>query len=117
MPHILINIDSEHSTDVFAVSLFVMFLPKIIYVENESGKGATQILIADRVFLVSIVFSVGALVFLWAMTKMVTERVPYGKVPEKMSYVSTLKSFFTNRPMVGATLASFQLCSIIRRCQ
>lgn len=87
--------------------IFVMLLPKIIYVENESEKGATQILIADRVFLVSIVFSVGALVFLWAMTKMVTERVPYGKVPEKISYVSTLKSFFTNRPMVGATLASF----------
>ena len=87
--------------------IFVMFLPKIIYVENESGKGATQILIADRVFLVSIVFSVGALVFLLAMTRMVTERVPYGKVPEKMSYVSTLKSFLTNRPMVGATLASF----------
>ncbi len=87
--------------------IFVMLLPKIVYAKNESEEGSAQIIIADRVFLVSIVFSVGALVFLWAMTKMVTERVPYGKVPEKMSYVSTLKSFFTNRPMVGATLASF----------
>ena len=87
--------------------IFVMLLPKIVYAKNESEEGSAQIIIADRVFLVSIVFSVIALIFLFAMTKMVTERVPYGEVPEKISYFSTLKSFFTNRPMVGATIASF----------
>ena len=87
--------------------IFVMLLPKIVYAKNESEEGSAQIIIADRVFLVSIVFSVIALIFLFAMTKMVTERVPYGEVPEKISYFSTLKSFLTNRPMVGATLASF----------
>lgn len=87
--------------------IFVMLLPKILYAKNESEEGSAQIIIADRVFLVSIVFSVIALIFLFAMTKMVTERVPYGEVPEKISYFSTLKSFFTNRPMVGATIASF----------
>lgn len=83
----------------------VMILPSFVYEERTSGQ--KQNLLGDRLFVVSIIFSVLALIFLVAMTKMVTERVPYGKAPEKISYFSTLKSFFTNRPMVGATIATF----------
>lgn len=86
--------------------VFVMLIPLIAY-ENKVVDGKTiQIPHFNRLFPISIVFSIGSLIFLFAMTKMVTERVPYGEVPEKVSYISTLKSFFTNRPMVGATLAT-----------
>ena len=86
--------------------VFVMLLPNFVYEKKIVDGKETQILLGNRLFVVSIIFSVGALIFLWAMTKMVTERVPYGEAPEKISYGSTLKSFFTNRPMVGATIAT-----------
>ena len=86
--------------------VFVMLLPSIVYEEKIVDGQKIQIFHGETLFPVSIVFSIGSLIFLFAMTKMVTERVPYGEVPEKVSYFSTLKSFFTNRPMVGATLAT-----------
>lgn len=86
--------------------VFIMMLPKVVYGTEKAADG-TDLLDGNRLFFVSIIFSIGSLVFLYAMTKMVTERVPYGEAPaEKVSYLSTLKSFFGNRPMVGATIAS-----------
>lgn len=87
--------------------VLVMILPNIIYEEKIVDGIKIQITHFERFFPVSIVFSIGSFIFLLAMTKMVSERVPYGDVPKKVSYISTLRSFFSNRPMVGATLATF----------
>lgn len=79
--------------------VFTMLLPHMVYdAENQ--------LSANRMFLVSIVFSVAALGFFFALSRMVTERVTREETYEKVNYISTVKSFFTNRAMVGITVAT-----------
>lgn len=78
--------------------VFVMLLPKIVYENN--------MLSPKRVFLVSIVFSAAAFFAFFAMRRMVTERVARTDVAEKVSYISTVKSFFTNRALVAITIAT-----------
>lgn len=79
-------------------AVLVMILPKIVYENN--------VLSANRLFIVSIVFSVAAFFAFFALRKMVTERVVRENKVEKVSYISTVKSFFTNRAMVGITVAT-----------
>lgn len=79
-------------------AVLVMILPKIVYKDN--------VLSSDRLFVVSIVFSVAAFFTFFALRKMVTERVVREEKAEKTSYISTVKSFFSNRAMVGITLAT-----------
>lgn len=77
----------------------VMLLPSVVY-DGENR------LLGKRLFYVSIVFSVLAFFILFAMRKMVTERVEYGAGSSDVNYIKTVKSFFGNRAMVGATLAT-----------
>lgn len=77
----------------------VMLLPSVVY-DGENR------LLGERLFYVSIVFSVLAFFILFAMRKMVTERVEYGAGSSDVNYIKTVKSFFGNRAMVGATLAT-----------
>lgn len=79
-------------------AVLIMLLPKLVYKDN--------VLSSDRLFIVSVVFSVAALIVFFAMEKMVTERVVRESTVEKVSYISTVKSFFTNRAMVGITIAT-----------
>lgn len=79
--------------------VFTMLLPHIVY-------DADNQLSANRMFLVSIVFSVAAFGFFFALSRMVTERVVREETHEKVNYISTVKSFFTNRAMVGITIAT-----------
>lgn len=79
-------------------AILVMILPKIVYKDN--------LLDEKRIFIVTVVFSVMAFFAFTAMRKMVTERVVRENKVEKVSYISTLKSFFTNRAMVGITIAT-----------
>ena len=79
-------------------AILVMILPKIVYKDN--------VLDEKRIFIVTVVFSVMAFFAFTAMRKMVTERVVRENKVEKVSYISTLKSFFTNRAMVGITIAT-----------
>lgn len=79
-------------------AVLIMILPKIVYENN--------VLSANRLFIVSIVFSVAAFFVFFAMRKMVTERVVRESKVEKVSYISTVKSFFTNRAMLGITIAT-----------
>lgn len=109
--HSIITDDSKQRTTLSTfrsigagiAMVFVMILPKFVYEKSPDG---TDVIIGNRIFVVSIIFSAVAMVFLFLMTRMVTERVPYGEVPDNINYVSALKSFFSNRPMVGATLAT-----------
>lgn len=76
-----------------------MLLPKIVYKDN--------LLSANRVFIVSAVFSVAAFFIFAAMRRMVTERVVReDTTAQKINYISTVKSFFTNRALVAITLAT-----------
>ncbi len=81
--------------------IFIMLLPNIVYDDDNR-------LSANSVFTISIIFSVAAFFILFAMRKLVTERVlREGKSEgEKVNYFSAIKTFFTNRPMVGATIAT-----------
>lgn len=79
-------------------AVLVMILPKIVYKDN--------VLSANRLFIVSIAFSIVAFVTFTALRKMVTERVQREDKVEKVSYIATVKSFFTNRAMVGITVAT-----------
>lgn len=78
--------------------VFVMLLPKIVYEDN--------VLSEKRIFIVSAVFSIAAFFIFFAMRKMVTERVVREERVEKVSYISTVKSFFTNRALVAITIAT-----------
>lgn len=80
-------------------AVLIMILPKVVYKDN--------VLDANILFVVAIIFSVAAFFVFFAMRKMVTERVVReDKVQEKVSYISTIKSFFTNRAMVAITIAT-----------
>lgn len=80
-------------------AVLIMILPKVVYKDN--------VLSENRMFIVSIVFSIAAFFAFFALRKMVTERVVREQKIEKVSYISTVKSFFTNRAMLGITLATF----------
>lgn len=79
--------------------VFCMLLPYIVY-DSENQ------LSASRMFLVAIGFSLMALVFFFLLSRMVTERVTRVETHEKVNYLSTVKSFFTNRAMLGITIAT-----------
>lgn len=79
-------------------AVLIMLLPKVVYKDNT--------LSSNRLFIISIVFSVAAFFTFFAMQKMVTERVVRENKVDKVSYISTIKSFFTNRAMVGITIAT-----------
>lgn len=79
-------------------AVLVMILPKIVYKDN--------VLSSNRLFAVSVIFSIAAFFTFFALRKMVTERVVREDKTEKVSYISTVKSFFSNRAIVGITIAT-----------
>lgn len=79
-------------------AVLVMILPKLVYKDN--------VLSANSLFIVTAVFSIAAYFAFFGMRKMVTERVVREQKVEKVSYISTVKSFFTNRAMLGITVST-----------
>lgn len=79
-------------------AVLVMILPKLVYKDN--------VLSSNNLFIVAVVFSIAAFFTFFALRKMVTERVVREDKVEKVSYISTVKSYFTNRSMVGITIAT-----------
>ncbi|MCD7775615.1 MAG: glycoside-pentoside-hexuronide (GPH):cation symporter [Clostridiales bacterium] len=77
----------------------VMILPTIVY--NSDNQ-----LSETRIFVVSIIFSLLAFVFLALTRSMVTERVTRPANNQKLNYFATFKSYFTNRPLVAITIAT-----------
>lgn len=78
--------------------MMIMLLPKVVYTDNR--------LDSKKIFIVSIIFSVLAFGLLFFMRRMVTERVEIKNTRTKTNYLSTIKSYFTNRPLVGITVAT-----------
>ncbi len=92
--------------------VIMIVLPGIVYnkVKNPVTGIEEEILKGETLLPVALVMSVVAFATLWGTTKLVKERVQReddGQNSTGMkAFFSAFKSFFTNRAMVGATIAS-----------
>ena len=91
--------------------VIMIVLPGIVYDNkiNEATGLEEQILKGETLLPVAIAMSIFALVVLWGTTVLVKERVTRDATENTTgikAMLSSVKSFFTNRAMVGATIAS-----------
>ncbi len=90
--------------------VIMMVLPSIVYNKGVDKAGnEIDILKGETLLPVAIVLSLFALLVLWGTTKLVKERVSRDAEANTTGFkamLSSVKSFFTNRAMVGATIAS-----------
>lgn len=88
--------------------VIMIVLPGIVYEKTEGTN--EDVLKGGTLLPVALVLSIVAFVTLWGTTKLVKERVhreDNGQSTTGMkAFFSAFKSFFTNRAMVGATIAS-----------
>ena len=92
--------------------VIMIVLPGIVYnkVENPVTGVTEEILKGETLLPVALVMSIVAFVTLWGTTKLVKERVKRNddgqNVTGMKAFFSAFNSFFTNRAMVGATIAT-----------
>ena len=90
--------------------VIMIVLPGIVYNKETLPNGdIEQTLKGETLLPVALVLSVVAMAVLWGTTKLVTERVSHTSSDNAVGFkamISSTKSFFTNRAMVGATVAS-----------
>ena len=93
-------------------AMICMVLPKLVYRKTADG----DVLDTNRVFITSIVFSLVAVVAFIGLQKLVTERVVRISAPanadapkKKTNYLGSVKSYFTNRALIGITIATVAL--------
>jgi GPH family glycoside/pentoside/hexuronide:cation symporter len=92
--------------------VIMIVLPGIVYnkVENPATGITEEILKGETLLPVALVMSVIAFATLFGTTKLVKERVQRADSGENVTgtkaFFSAFKSFFTNRAMVGATIAT-----------
>lgn len=91
--------------------VIMIVLPSIVYDEKINAEGKTeQILKGETLMPVAIVLSLVALLVLWGTTRLVTERVEREDKGEQVTgfrmFFGAFMAFFTNRAMVGCTLAT-----------
>ena len=90
--------------------VIMIVLPGIVYSKTTNSAGEeVQILKGESLLPVAIVLSIVALAVLWGTTKLVKERVNRQAEENTTGFsamMSSVKSFFTNRAMVGATIAT-----------
>ncbi len=90
--------------------VIMIVLPRIVYNTTVNAAGEEiQTLKGETLLPVAIVLSIVALVVLWGTTKLVKERVNHDSSENAVGFkaiISSAKSFFTNRAMVGATIAT-----------
>ena len=92
--------------------VIMIVLPGIVYnkVKNPVTGIEEEILKGETLLPVALVMSIVAFATLWGTTKLVKERVHHEDSTENKNvmtaFFSAFKSFFTNRAMVGATIAS-----------
>lgn len=90
--------------------VIMMVLPGIVYSKTTNSSGEeVQILKGATLLPVAIALSIVALAVLWGTTKLVKERVQHETDASATGFsaiISSVKSFFTNRAMVGATIAT-----------
>ena len=102
-PQQKVSLSTFRSIGAALPALIVMVIvPKLAYDSNNNIKGGSLLPVA-------LVLSIFALAVLWGTTKLVKERVVRNTQNNTIGFKSILsstKSFFTNRAMVGATIAS-----------
>ena len=90
--------------------VIMMVLPGIVYSKTTNSAGEEiQNLKGETLLPVAVVLSVIALAVLWGTTRLVKERVHHETDASATGFgamMSSVKSFFTNRAMVGATIAT-----------
>ncbi len=91
--------------------IVMMVLPNIVYSEETAPTGEEmQILKGETLLPIAVVLSVIAFFVLWGTTKLVKERIVREDTGENVTgiknFFSAFKSFFTNRAMIGATIAT-----------
>lgn len=90
--------------------VIMMVLPRIVYNKSTDAAGnEIEVLKGETLLPVALVLSVIAFAVLWGTTKLVKERVEHKAENNAVGFkamMSSAKSFFTNRAMVGATVAS-----------
>ena len=90
--------------------VIMIVLPGIVYSKTINSAGEeVQNLKGETLLPVAIVLSLVALAVLWGTTKLVKERVHHETDASATGFsamMSSVKSFFTNRAMVGATIAT-----------
>ena len=90
--------------------VIMIVLPNIVYDKKINAAGEEiEVLKGSSLLPVAVVLSIVAMVVLWGTTKLVTERVSHKSNDNAVGFkamISSTKSFFTNRAMVGATIAS-----------
>ena len=92
--------------------VIMIVLPGIVYnkVENPVTGITEEILKGETLLPVALVMSVVAFATLFGTTKLVKERVQRAESGENVTgmkaFFSAFKSFFTNRAMIGATIAT-----------
>ncbi len=90
--------------------VIMVVLPGVVYNKTINSAGEeVQTLKGETLLPVALVLSIVALVTLWGTTKLVKERVIHDTAENAVGFraiISSAKSFFTNRAMVGATIAS-----------
>ncbi len=108
-PQEKVSLSTFRSIGAALPAIIVMaVLPKIVYDSNNNLKGETLLPITA-------VLSIVAIVVLWGTTRLVTERVEHKSVENAVGFkamISSTKSFFTNRAMIGATIASVALVAL-----
>ena len=91
--------------------VIMIVLPSIVYnnVENKVTGEMEQVLKGETLLPVAIIMSIVAFFMLFGTTKLVKERVnrdSYTNTTGFKAIMSAVRSFFTNRAMVGATIAT-----------
>ncbi len=92
--------------------VIMIVLPSIVYnkVENPETGITEEILKGEMLLPVALVMSIVAFVTLWGTTKLVKERVQRedtgANTTGMKAIFSAVRSFFTNRAMLGATIAT-----------
>ncbi len=97
--------------------IVMIVLPGIVYSKQTSQTGEEiQILKGETLLPVAIVMSVIAFFVLWGTTKLVKERVHSDAAENTTGFkalISSAKSYFTNRAMIGATIATVAAVGLI----
>lgn len=91
--------------------IVMIVLPNVVYSTEVTAAGKEEdVLNGTALLIAAVIMSILALVTLWGTTKLVTERVKHANEGASANgakaFFSAFKSFFTNRPMVGATIAT-----------
>ena len=110
-PHQRVSLSSFRSIGAALPAVVIMMvLPGIVYSKTTNSAGEeVQILKGETLLPVAIALSIVALAVLWGTTKLVKERVQHETDASATGFsaiISSVKSFFTNRAMVGATIAT-----------